>query len=62
MNPLRKYQKKNNITVPIFDNLDQKFRNEIFTVFRTIQDLMILNSNDHRIQKHFLLPGINNKP
>jgi hypothetical protein len=34
----------------------------MYSVFRTIQDIMILNTNDKRIEKHFLLPGINNNP
>lgn len=62
MSPLRKYQKDGEILTPVFANFDEKFKNEIFTVFRTLQDLMILDANDRRIVKHFLLPGLDNNP
>jgi hypothetical protein len=46
---MRKYKKINEIITPIFDNFDEKFRNEMYSVFRTIQDIMIINMNDKRI-------------
>jgi serine/threonine protein kinase len=60
MSPMRKYLNKDGIVTPIFSDFDEKYRNEMFSVFRTIQDLMITDSTDPRIEKHFLLPGINN--
>jgi hypothetical protein len=36
MSPLRKYQSEEGILTPIFKDFDEKFKNEIFTVFRTI--------------------------
>ena len=43
MSPMRRYLDKDGIKIPIFSDFDEKYRNEMFTVFRTIQDLMITN-------------------
>ena len=42
--------------------MDEKFRNEIFTVLRTMQDLMITELDNPIIAEHFSSPGHAGKP
>ena len=37
--------------------MDEKFKNEVFTVLRTMQDLMITDLANETMAKHFALPG-----
>jgi hypothetical protein len=51
LNPMREYDSKNNL---IFQNIEDRLKNEFFTIVRTMQRLMIRESRvseDFNIQK-----------
>jgi hypothetical protein len=54
LNPMREYDSKNNI---IFKNIEDRLKNEFFTIMRTMQRLMIRESyvsEDFNIQKDLM--------